>query len=693
MMNYPKLEILAPAGAREQLEAAVRSGADAVYFGAGTLNARRSAGNFEGDALREAVEYCHVRGVKAHLALNTVVLERELPEAMSLVKTACELGVDAVIVQDIGLAALLKKAAPQLALHASTQMAVHNAAGAQELEALGFTRVVLAREMSRGEIARVVANTRLETEVFVHGALCMCVSGQCYMSSVIGERSGNRGMCAQPCRLPFYSNEKGRCGLSLKDLSVIERLPELLELGVTSVKIEGRMKRPEYVAAAVAACKEAREGRTPDTDTLRAVFSRSGFTSGYYDAKLGADMFGTRQKEDVVAAAGVLDALAQSIRKETPRVGVAMRFSMVAEQPPRLVLRDADGHEAACEAEEAPQPARDKPTTQALVEQSLLKLGGTPYFPENMEIIVAPGLCMPVSQLNRMRREAVEELTRQRARPAETAFCEPELPAVSTSLPQSGTKPALRVRFATAEQAELYKINNFQIIILPVYELKKLAIQEENKANMARFCVELPRIDFAEETALQADLQLLYKHGIRHAEAGNLGAMHIAKRNGFTVHGGWALNVTNSAALSAAKALGCADICLSFELNLMDCKRISGSIPRGVLAYGHLPLMVVRNCPARAESGCSGCNGLTRMKDRLGNAFYVSCHGTHGVTEIYNHVPLHLADRLAELNGLDFITLSFTVETPQECGFVLEEYRTGAKRAGATRGLYYRSIL
>lgn len=690
MKQQRELEILAPAGAREQLEAAVRCGADAVYLGAGTLNARRSAGNFDGDALREAVEYCHERGVHVHLALNTVVLEKELPEALRLAETACALGVDAVIVQDLGLAALLRRAAPTLPLHASTQMAVHNVAGAKLLEEMGFTRVVLAREMSREEIARVTAGTTLETEVFVHGALCMCVSGQCYMSSIIGERSGNRGLCAQPCRLPFYEKEKSRCGLSLKDLSIIEKLPDLRELGVTSVKIEGRMKRPEYVAAAVTACREARDGRAPDIGTLRAVFSRSGFTSGYYEGSLGAEMFGTRQKEDVTAATGVLDALAERYRRETPRIGLAMSFTLEADKPARLLLRDANGHEAACEAEEAPQPARDKPTTTALVEQSLSKLGGTPYFLEKLEAHIAPGLCMPVSQMNRMRRAAVEALARQRTSPPAKLFSMPTLPKAGATEQKA---PRLRVRFATAEQAVKYKNDDFEFIILSVIEMKRYAAQVKTPGELERFCVELPRLDFSDGSALQADLRELYAHGVRHAEAGNLGGVYTAKQVGFTVHGGWALNVTNSAALEAAKALGCADICLSYELNLLDCKRIRGEAKRGIVAYGHLPLMVVRNCPARAESGCGGCTGTARLKDRLGNAFFVSCHGTRGVAEVYNHVPLHLADRLAELSGLDFITLSFTVESAEECGRVLEEYRAGTKRPGATRGLYYRNIM
>ena len=308
-----KIELLAPAGNLESLLAAVHSGADAVYFGYGELNARRNAKNFDEDSLREASRICKERGVKMHMTVNTMVYDREYEQVMRTLEIACRYGIDALIVQDLGVAALVRKAAPEMPMHASTQLTVHNLSGALEAKQLGFSRVVLAREMSRSEIAAIASQAQIETEVFVHGALCMCVSGQCYMSSVIGERSGNRGLCAQPCRLPFSSGRKGDSGyaLSLKDLSLAHRVQELVQLGVDSFKIEGRMKRPEYVAAAVSQFKQALEGQQADMDLMAAVFSRSGFTSGYFDGKLGREMFGTRQKEDVLSAAGVLGELAR----------------------------------------------------------------------------------------------------------------------------------------------------------------------------------------------------------------------------------------------------------------------------------------------------------------------------------------------------------------------------------------------
>ena len=289
-----KVEILAPVGSKEALFAAVRCGADAVYLGQKNFSARKNSQNFTEDELCEAVAYAHRFGVKVHQALNIIVFDDELSELKSCIKSACKAGIDAFIVQDLGVLSVVKKLAPDIALHASTQMAIHSLEGVKKAEELGFSRVVLARELSLKEIAHIRKNTSIELEVFVHGAHCMCISGQCYMSSVFGANSGNRGRCAQPCRLPFTADKKGEYALSLKDLSLIEKLDTLLALGIDSVKIEGRMKRPEYVAAAVTSCKKALANENPDLDSLRAVFSRDGFTSGYFDGEITADMFGFR---------------------------------------------------------------------------------------------------------------------------------------------------------------------------------------------------------------------------------------------------------------------------------------------------------------------------------------------------------------------------------------------------------------
>ncbi len=372
-----KPEILAPAGSPQALIAAVRSGADAVYLGIKNLNARRSAENFDDEQLKEAVAYCHKHNVKVHLTLNTLVSDGELEKAQEAVQLACEAGVDAIIVQDIGIAELIHRTAPDMPLHASTQMSVQTAAGLKRLKRLGFTRAVLPRELSKEEIKKLCENSPVELECFVHGALCMCVSGQCLFSAVLGSRSGNRGACAQPCRLPFSVENGTGHDLSLKDLSLIDYISEMAEMGVCSFKIEGRMKRPEYVAAAVKACRNSVDGVTDNAlrDDLRSVFSRSGFTDGYYRNKLGYDMFGIRRKDDVTAASGVLKKLEKLYEKEQADTVVDFAFTALKGEPISLAAR-AGAKNVFIEGE-VPQLAINKATTAEAVHNQLSKVGGT----------------------------------------------------------------------------------------------------------------------------------------------------------------------------------------------------------------------------------------------------------------------------------------------------------------------------
>ena len=321
-MSRP-LEILAPAGDREMLGAAVFSGADAVYLGLSGFNARRTAGNFTPDELCEAVAFCHARGVRVHVALNTLVYAQELAGLADAVRAVAQAGADAVIADDLATAQLVKQIAPALALHASTQMTVHTPAGAQEMAALGYDRVILARELSLEEIRAVCAASPIECEVFVHGALCMSVSGQCMMSAFLGGRSGNRGACAGPCRLPFDATpglrpgQPGKaCHLSLKDMDHIPHLRALMDAGVASVKIEGRLRTPEYAAAVVTACRAARDGLPYDEALVRDIFSRSGFTDGYLTGQTDGSMFGVRTEADAAATRAATPRARELFRRE-----------------------------------------------------------------------------------------------------------------------------------------------------------------------------------------------------------------------------------------------------------------------------------------------------------------------------------------------------------------------------------------
>ena len=404
-----KTEILAPCGSMESLVAAVRCDADAVYLGTKNFNARKNADNFDFDSLKEAVRYCHERNVKVYVTVNTLVSDSEMKSAYDTVESSLKAGADAFIVQDIGLAKMIKECFPEARLHASTQCSVNTPDGFKALENLGFSRAVLPREMTLDEIKEIRKSTDMELEIFVHGALCMCVSGQCYLSSVLGGRSGNRGLCAQPCRLSFSADNSGSFDLSLKDLSLVSHIKEIEGAGVVSLKIEGRMKRPEYVAAAVTACRKAINGEYSQTDEklLKDIFSRSGFTDGYFTGER-KNMFGTRQKEDVLASSDVLSDLSRLYEKEKQNVPLDMRFICKKGEPASLKV--TDGKKTVTVTSSVPEEALNKPMTDESVRQRFSKLGGTPYFLKNFVSELDGGLILPAAALNEMRRNAVEKL-------------------------------------------------------------------------------------------------------------------------------------------------------------------------------------------------------------------------------------------------------------------------------------------
>ena len=406
-----KFEILAPAGSQESLVAGVRCGADAVYLGGKVLNARRNAGNFNDAELERAVAYCHQRGVKVYLTMNTLCRDSEMEEAYALVKKSLSYGVDAFIVQDLGVIQMIKSCFPDAKLHGSTQMSIVTPEGVHALKEMGISRAVLPRELTAEEIAEIREKTDLELEMFIHGALCMSVSGQCYLSSMLGQRSGNRGLCAQPCRLSFSADNSKSFDLSLKDLSLIRQLSKIKQLGVISLKIEGRMKRPEYIAAAVTAVKKAidNEYSIKDEILLKSVFSRSGFTQGYFNNEMSREMFGIRQKEDVVAANDVLKELSHLYDNENPLVPIDLKLECLRDNPVKLTA-SALGKTVAVTGD-IPEAAVNKPMSREGLEERLSKLGGTQFYAENVEIILDDGLILPVSKINALRREAVQKLS------------------------------------------------------------------------------------------------------------------------------------------------------------------------------------------------------------------------------------------------------------------------------------------
>ena len=680
-------EILAPAGGEAQLRAAVLCGADAVYLGLRGFNARAGAENFDENTLPQTVGWCHARGVRVYVTLNTLVTDRELPQWLHSLDAVAAAGVDGVLVQDLGLAKIIRQRYPTLPLHASTQMTIHNLAGARLLEEMGFAQVVLARELSKEEIAAICAGTSMRCEVFVHGALCMSVSGQCYLSSVLGERSGNRGRCAQPCRLDFKSHGRGYA-LSLKDLTLTDRLRELEALGVASFKIEGRLKRPEYVAAAVTACRQSLAGEVPDLETLQSVFSRSGFTDGYYTARRDLTMFGTRTREDAAAAAEVLGKLSALTRNEVGRLPVDMVLTMAPGEPATLAV--TDGTHRVEVAGEVPQTALTRPTDEELARRALEKCGGTPFYLQNLTCHIGEGLMLPLSALNRLRAAALTALAEARS----VVVPYPQAPAAAgepAGRGRPGGGPPLGGRLAAAAQLTPAIRRGAGRLSLPLHELAERPELLETGAE--RWVAELPAFCAPQqEEAVMRALRKLKEQGLTAALCGNLGSLLMAREAGLRIIGDYGLNIINSPAAQQAAALGCDEITLSFECERNAARNIDSPIPIGVIAYGRLPLMLLRNCPGKTAAGCGDCRGINHITDRRGENFPLQCQNRQ-YTHLLNPRPLFLSDRLPEWGFCDFLTLRFTTETPAECDEVLKMYQTGAAPAGSfTRGLYYRTL-
>ena len=683
------IEILAPVGSEEMLHAAVFSGADAVYLGFSGFNARTGAGNFDADSLKEAVRFCHARGVKVHVALNTTVYGGELASLCDAIRAVAASGADAVICQDLAVATLIGKIAPQLPRHGSTQMSVHTLQGALELKELGFTRVVLARELSLPEVEQITRHCGIETECFVHGALCMCVSGQCYLSAFLGGRSGNRGSCAGPCRLPFEANAlpEGKPGrlhhLSLKDNSVIDKLDQLQAIGVASAKIEGRLRTPEYVAAAVSACLAGREGRAYDRDLLKNAFSRSGFTSGYLDGKIDGTMFGVRSEADAELTKKTLPALRELYRRERSRVPVRMKLE-IEEGGEKLTVTDADGNKAFAYGDFEPQPARTDPTES--LKRSLAKTGGTPFAAENIEVEMDEGpWFVPGSTVNELRREALDALLKKREvlRPWPVQDVELE-PLPQRTLPPHRT---LRARFERWDQVPEQALSGVEYLILPIAQADRVPREWRGKT-----LLELPRVMFGkleEDTARR--VAATQDAGFAGYEVSNIAHLRLCR--GLPMSGGFGLNITNQVAAQFYADNGLGSVLILPETKDSDISTIAPThagkpVPTGVLVYGHMPLMVTRACPLQNIHDCAHCDKTGVLTDRKAKKFPVRCG--MGVRTIYNPVPIYMGDKPGALT-VDYGVAYFTLESREEAAAILDNLRVHAPFEGDfTRGLYFK---
>lgn len=691
------MELLSPAGGYDALVAAVQSGADAVYMGFGAFNARRSAKNFTDEDFASAVRYCHLRGVRVFLTLNTLVTDRELPQAAEALRNASRMGVDAVLVQDWGLLTLAREIVPDLPIHASTQMSLFTLGGANEAAALGMERVVLARELCRDDIAEICKGCGAEIEIFGHGALCMCYSGQCEMSAVLGQRSGNRGACAQPCRLPYGVNAPCRNGypLSLKDANLSACLQDMERIGVDCLKIEGRMKRPEYVAVVTGIYRrlldERRQPTAAEGAALEQAFSRSGFTDGYWRGKKGKAMFGTRPENAPEPKELFAKARAQYENgRENRKVPVILHLIVRRGEPVRLGGSCAihGGVTIAMAQGDAPEEARNRAVTAEELRQRLSKTGGTVFTADSVEIELDEGLMVAASVINGLRREVLDELTARR----EDIPARRELPA--SPLPDAPEPPqemAFTVSVSRARQvtAELLA-EKPAIVYVPAEELDGL--EPTGLHGETELCAVLPRVfRTADEQPLRAMLE-------RHPEVtsvaiGNLGHLPIVRGLDRTLRGDFGLNVYNSRAVKFWRDRGLSSVTVSFELRWQQVRDLAKYADCEGIVYGRLPLMITENCVTKNNVGCAHGAGSV-LTDRTGAQFPVQC--AYGCRcEIENGKVLVLADKPEVFRcGLRYGRLRFTTESPEACAAILRAHKAGDVTAGedATRGLFYRGV-
>ncbi len=691
------LELLAPAGSMEALRAAVQNGANAVYLGSGTFNARQSAKNFTPQALTEAVKYCHVRGVAVHLTLNTLVSDKETPEAIELIRHAANAGVDAFIVQDLGIIRLCKQIAPHIPLHGSTQMSVHSLPGVQLCAAWGLDRVVLSRELSREEIAYICGHSPIEIEVFAHGALCMCYSGQCYMSAAIGGRSGNRGRCAQPCRQTYgYDRWEDKYPLSLKDNCLVHYLQHLEAMGVVSIKLEGRMKRPEYVAAVTSVYRTALDKSrvTPQMmQLLHTAFNRQGFTDGYYQGRTGKDMFGHRTDNNEPES--WMKPVRQTYENtENPLVPITFQFTMNREET-SITVSDPDGRVCTLQGP-APEPARAAELTEEMLAMRLAKTGGTPYLCTRVQSHLLPGMTLSAAAINAMRRDVLNLLTAQRARR--------DLPTLGRPAPiarHSGSRqaPKLTVQVTNLEQiTETMLQMNPALLYVPLHLLAENTEVCTMLTAQCRVCAVAPRIlHDGELDKFHRDLMTVKALGVRQVLVGNLGHIIPVRQCGMAVRGDFGLNLFNSVATEVVKELELKSACLSFEMTLPQIRDLHKPIPCEILSYGRMPLMVTENCLIRGRTGQCSCQlAPAKLKDKTGAEFPLIRDGNSCRTVLLNSKKLYWLDKMDSLGklGLWATRMYFTTENPNEVDRVLNAWRNGGQfdPGACTRGLYFRGL-
>lgn len=693
------IEILAPGGSLDALKAAVDSGADAVYFGGSQFGARANAVNLTNEQIIEAVVYAHLRSAKVYVTVNTLVFDTELNDAFEFLKFCYNAGVDAVIVQDMAVARMIRKFFPDFRLHASTQMTIHNLDGVVQAGKFGFDRVVLSRELSFEEIKYIADNTDVELEVFVHGALCMSYSGQCMMSSFLGGRSGNRGLCAQPCRLAYtlldssanIVSPKDKYLMSLKDLCLVDYISELKAVGVTSLKIEGRMKSEAYVSAVAGIYNKYRYGGKVSDDDRRLltdVFSRSGFTDGYYKSNRGRDMLSFDSNHDKIHASVTEEVVNQAKSYATleRKRSIEGHFVMKRNEVPVFEV-SYNGKIYRCEGDVPAEPAQNVPSSAERITEQLSKLGGTVFEYSSLTVDIDDGLYIPVKLVNNLRRDViamVESDVLGIRKPYDGPGFTLIRPDIAIPQQKSYTASVL-----TELQADTAYDLGFEKIYIP-YSLY-MAHKEKFDADPDIYCVKLPPI--AHDSckivydSIKTDTVI----------AGNISHFR-AKPEHAVLHGDYRLNCTNTASLKELGVMGLRSCCLSPELTLTQIKQITKVIPAEIVIYGRLPLMTVRNCLVRSALNKCGCKSgeVYYLRDRKRICFPVITDRGTCTNTIYNSAPVVMSDRMHEIEcaGCSIYRFEFTVESPDEMYRIMKMYEKSVKPdMFFTRGHFYNGVL
>lgn len=710
-------ELLAPAGSFESLRAAVNAGADAVYIGGTRFGARAYAENPDEKGLCEAIEFAHLHGCDLYLTVNTLLKDAELSELGAYLKPYYESGLDAVIVQDMGVFSYIRENFPDLPIHASTQMTVLGAEGAELLKKQGATRVVTARELSLQEIRRIHDTVDVEIESFIHGALCYCYSGQCLMSSMFGGRSGNRGRCAQPCRLPYQLKGDGKLLgkkgeeyiLSPKDMCTIEILPEILEAGVCSLKIEGRMKRPEYTAGVVRVYRkyldryleygaEKYHVDPKDYGELQALYNRGGFSRGYYQVHNGREMISlTRPShfeekgKKAMQEKQRYEALLQEIKKEyldkDKKETIEGNFHISLDGPSELTVRYRDA-EVRVEGEPGQVP-KNQPMTEADIRKQLQKTGDTPFVFGKLTIQMDGDIFCPNGQLNRMRREALERLTERCTAGARRAAGEVREPLASEATgEQAGKKAQKPTQFPLRVQLERADYLN-EALDFP--EVKAIYLTSE-KLDFEKLPEYVQACHGAEKECLlvlptifrtparrwfEERLELIKNAGLDGLVLKNLEELEFVKEQGLELPliGDHNLYSWNRETGAFWEKEGIARQTLPLELNDRELRE-RGAGDAELIAYGYLPLMTTAGCLHRTVERCDHKETVRMLVDRYKKEFPAVNYCRYCYNVIYNSEPLSLLNNKEEIERLspESLRLCFTLESRKEIRRILTDY-------------------